>query len=283
MSKQVVVMSGVTSGFGVDWLKGLYNQLDATFYILARNKVKFERLIEALPAHKRDEISFVECDVASFESICNAISQIKGEVSAVDLLVNNAGVFPNKAPLYLEGGIEQTFAINHLAPLLITLLLKDKLIKSKAPKIINTSSFQHANASLQLNDVHFKHSKFNALLAYQNSKLCITLSTRYLAKHLPSNITVTCYDPGIVDTAMTKQAVPTLVALVYPLFRLFFRSSEKGAETGVYLSLEKNSNLRSGGYYRDKLLKEPSKDAKSTKLAERLHVLSLGYIKRYLV
>ena len=146
----------------------------------------------------------------------------------------------------------------------------------------NTSSFQHFNAKLRLDNINFKKSKFSAMLAYQNSKLCITLSTRHLATHLNPNITFTCFDPGIVDTSMTKDAVPKIPNWAYPVVSYLFRDGKKGAETGIYLSLVENEKLESGGYYKDKVLKQASSVAKSLELADQLHQLSMEYIQPYL-
>jgi len=275
-------MTGATSGFGIDWFKSVSQDDNTSVFILARDELKFNQLLLTIPMITRTNIQFVYCELSSLSSIVNAIKHVKTMVASVDVLINNAGIFPNDNPCFNDDDIELTFVVNHLAPLLITLLLKDKLILSDSPKVINTSSFQHFNAKLTLDDMSFKRSKFNAMLAYRNSKLCITLSTLYSEHFISPNITVCCFDPGIVDTNMTKDAIPTFLNWAYPTIRRFFRDGVKGAQTGIHLTNIQNDRIVPGSYYRDMVIKEPSKDAQSLLIAERLHKVSMALLEPYL-
>tara|TARA_R110002073_G_C9485949_1_gene580438 strand:+ start:2847 stop:3731 length:885 start_codon:yes stop_codon:yes gene_type:complete len=287
MGKKVVVMTGATSGFGVDWFQALSKNIDADFYILARNQDKFQSLVAASPRDIQNNIHFVPCELSSLKGIADAVSSVKGRVSSVDILINNAGIFPSDLPSLNDDNIELTFVVNHLAPLLTTLLLEEELNRSESARVINTSSFQHFNANLNLADINFSNTDSNntgysAMLAYQNSKLCNVLSTRHLSTLLGKNISVNCFDPGIVDTDMTKDAIPKILSWAYPLLRVFFRDGIKGAETGVYLSIDETANNNTGGYYRDKRLKQPSAIAQSQTIAEQLHQISIKLIEPYL-
>lgn len=281
-NKKAVVMTGATSGFGVNWFQGLSKEIDADFYLLARSQDKFKSLLKAAPINIQKNIHFVACELSSLESIADAVNYVKKQVTSVDVLINNAGIFPSDLPRFNDDNIELTFVVNHLAPLLITLLLEEKLKKGDSPKVINTSSFQHFNANLHLDDINFNNSKYSAMLAYQNSKLCNILSTRHLPLLLSKNISVNCFDPGIVDTGMTKNAIPKILTWAHPLIRAFFRDKAKGSETGIYLSLDGKVDNSTGGYYRDKQLKKPSEVAQSESIAEQLHQISINIIRPYL-
>ncbi|MDO6695275.1 SDR family NAD(P)-dependent oxidoreductase [Aliiglaciecola sp. 3_MG-2023] len=282
MNKKVVVMTGATSGFGASWFHSLTKEIDAEFFILARNKDKFQSLLTGVPTNVKKDVHFVECELSSFVSVFNAIGSIKAQVTSVDILINNAGIFPSDLPCYNSDALEMAFVVNHLAPLLITLLLEEKLRNANLSKIVNTSSFQHFNAKLNLEDVNFKGSEYSAMLAYQNSKLCTVLSTRYLSTFLGKNISINCFDPGIVDTSMTQKAFPKVLRWTHPLLRTFFRNGAKGAETGIYLSTERNVEQNTGGYYKDKRLKQPSLTAQSKIIASQLHQMSTELIRPYL-
>lgn len=281
MNKKVVVMTGATSGFGVNWFQSLSKIIDADFFILARNRDKFQSLLKGVASNVKKDVHFVECELSSLASVSKAINNIKEQVTSVDVLINNAGIFPTDSPCFNGNDLEMTFVVNHLAPLLITLLLEAKLRNAHSSKIINTSSFQHFNAKLNLDDIHFKDSEYSAMLAYQNSKLCTVLSTRHLATLLDENISVNCFDPGIVDTSMTQKAFPKALRWTHPFLRSFFRNGEKGAETGIYLCIERDVDEKTGGYYKDNRLKKPSLTAQSQFVAEQLHHLSIDLIRPY--
>lgn len=255
-----VVITGVTSGFGTAWLYALDEQKEAEFYVLARNEEKFRALIAERPL--RNQAHFVGCDLSSFDSINAAVGQVGALTDRVDLLINNAGLWPADDIAMSTDGIETTFAVNQLAPYLLTGKLLPLLHNSTRAKVINTASFRHSDAKIDRADIELE-SNYDAELAYCNSKLFAILFTRQLAKRLAaSTVSVNCFDPGIVDTPMLKQAFPRKLVFIYPLFRRFVaRSLEKGAETGVFLSDLQTCEGVSGAYFRDKKVKQPSAQA----------------------
>ena len=142
------------------------------------------------------------------------------------------------------------------------------LKKSESASIINTASFRHKDAKVALHDIELRLN-FDAEQAYCNSNLYTVLFTKKLAFLLrDSNISVNCFDPGIVDTPMLAQAFPKYLRSVFPLFkRLFVRTPDKGAETGVFLTDKTNVT---GGYFRDCKLKKVSKLAADNSLSDWL-------------
>jgi NAD(P)-dependent dehydrogenase (short-subunit alcohol dehydrogenase family) len=283
MQKNVVVMTGATSGFGVAWLKALTKDFSADFYIVARSNEKFESLAADLPKSIQQNLHYVPCDLVSLKSVALAAQMINKQVDSIDILINNAGVFPTAEPSFTEENIELTLVVNHLAPFLLTMLLEERLSNASSARVVNTSSFQHYPANLNVDDLGFTNSHYTPMLAYQNSKLCTVLFTRALSQYLSNtNVNVNCFDPGIVDTDMTASALPKLLSWAHPLLRVFFRSLEKGAETGVYLSLNKSVEEQSGGYYLNKKLKTPSVSAQSKDLSEQLWQVSMGLVEPYL-
>lgn len=259
---ETIVITGVTSGLGVSWLYQLDDAKNATFYILGRDQKKFQQLIEATPL--KNPVHFISCHLDSFDSIKQAVAAIENVTSNVDVLINNAGVWSNDALTLTKDHIEQTVAVNVLAPFLLSGLLLPLLKKSAHARIINTASFRHKDAKIDMEDFELK-KHFNAEQAYCNSKLYILLLTKKLAQQLlDDDIKVSCFDPGIVDTPMLYQGFPRSLLCIYPFFRRFIaRTPEKGADTGVYLSLAPNSDILAGGYYKDRQLKKVSDKANS--------------------
>ncbi len=255
-----VVITGVTSGFGTEWLYALDEQKEADFYVLARNEGKFRALITERPLSNR--VHFVACDLSSFDSINTAVGQLGNLTDRVDVLINNAGLWSTDNIALSGDGVEATIAVNQLAPYLLTGKLLPLLLNSTQAKVINTASFRHTDAKVDQADIELK-SNYDPELAYCNSKLFSILFTRQLAMRLSASaVSVNCFDPGIVDTPMLKKAFPKKLSSIYPLFRRFVaRSPEKGAETGVFLSDMQTCEGVSGAYFRDKKVKQPSAQA----------------------
>lgn len=255
---QKVVMTGVTSGLGVEWLYELDRSINAEFFIIARNKNKFHKLTSDRPL--TNIVHFIECDFASLESINVAVKNIRNITNFIDILINNAGVWSSEKLQRSNDGFEITLAVNHLAPYLLTGKLLPLLHQRTNSRIINTASFRHKDAKVDKSDIQME-GDFNAEQAYCNSKLFTVIFTKKLAKYLGnSNITVNCFDPGIVDTPMLLQGFPKFIKLLYPFVRrVIARTPLKGAETGIFLSNSAKLKNTSGLYFKDSKPKNSSK------------------------
>lgn len=253
-----IVISGVTSGFGVNWLYELDRTKEAVFLVLARDEVKFNALIEDKPL--ANKVHFIHCDLDSFKSIDRAVESIKAVTKSVDALINNAGVFSSEELCLSQDGIELTLAVNQLAPYLLVGKLLPLLKNAGGGRVINTASFRHSDAKIDLDDIELRNN-FNAEIAYCNSKLYTVLLTKKLAELFEgSQVQVNCFDPGIVNTPMLSIAFPKSLKFIYPLFSRFIaRSPEKGAETGVYLTCSPKVESITGKYFKDCKVKAPHK------------------------
>lgn len=261
-----IAITGATSGFGVNWLYQLDAKVNAEIFVLARNKAKFDALMLQRPL--RNKVFFVACNLASLNSVIAAAQEISKQTDHLDILINNAGVWSPSQRTESEDGFELTLAVNQLAPFVLTQQLLPLLKAAPAARVVNTASFRHADAKIDRHDIEL-HNHFSAELAYCNSKLCSILFTKALAQRLVNtDITVNCFDPGIVNTPMLKQAFPKALVWLYPLVsRWLARSPDKGAETGVLLSLSADFNNTSGAYLKDAKPAKLSKQAQDPDLA----------------
>jgi NAD(P)-dependent dehydrogenase (short-subunit alcohol dehydrogenase family) len=176
-----------------------------------------------------------------------------------------------------KDGYEMTFAVNHLAPFLLTHLLLGAL-KSAAPsRIVTVASRAHENAKPVFDDLQTTR-KYSSMGAYGASKLANILFTRALAKRLEgSGVTATCVHPGFVRTnfgANNASDVSPLIKGIFGLISRFARTPEKGAETVIYLAASPQVEGASGGYYFDCKRIEPSAAAQDDASAERLWQIS---------
>ncbi|MEP4889691.1 MAG: SDR family NAD(P)-dependent oxidoreductase [Aliiglaciecola sp.] len=263
---ETVVITGATSGFGVNWLYQMDESKQCCFFVLGRDESKFKRLISDKPL--KNDVHFIHCRLDSFSSIDSAVKEIQTKAFKVDILVNNAGVWSSDEIAFSQDDIEMTLAVNHLAPFVLTGKLLPLLLKAEKASIVNTASFRHKDASPSTHDIQLME-RYSSEKAYCNSKLYSILFTQKLASLLHNTqISVNCFDPGIVDTEMLKKAFPKTLAFIYPLFRkVIARTPEKGAQTGVFLS---QPNSKTGNYYKDCQPKKVSKLANSKALSDWL-------------
>ena len=181
----------------------------------------------------------------------------------IDVLANNAGaLFASRKET--SEGFEQTFALNHLAPFLLTNLLRDRL---DGGRVVTTASDAHKSGRLDLADMQSQES-YSAMRVYGTSKLCNILFTRELARRAPQ-LRANCFHPGVVRTGFGKNdngIWKVLTTLGGP----FFRSPARGASSLLWLSLSQEAAALTGEYVQDEKVLAPSAQAQDETLAEAL-------------
>jgi retinol dehydrogenase-12 len=181
----------------------------------------------------------------------------------IDVLANNAGaLFASRKET--SEGFEQTFALNHLAPFLLTNLLRDRL---DGGRVVTTASDAHKSGRLDIADLQSAES-YSAMRVYGTSKLCNILFTRELARRAPQ-LRANCFHPGVVRTGFGKNdngIWKVLTTLGGP----FFRAPERGARSLLWLSLSQEAAALTGEYVQDEKVLAPSAQAQDEILAEAL-------------
>lgn len=181
----------------------------------------------------------------------------------VDVLANNAGALFASRKQTSEG-FEQTFALNHLAPFLLTNLLRDHLTGGR---VVTTASDAHKSGRLDLEDLQSEKS-YAAMRVYGTSKLCNILFTRELAKRAPE-LHANCFHPGVVRTGFGKND-NGIWKLLTTVGGPFFRSPQRGARSLIWLSLSDEAAALTGEYVQDEKVLAPSAQAQDEILAEGL-------------
>jgi NAD(P)-dependent dehydrogenase (short-subunit alcohol dehydrogenase family) len=125
-----------------------------------------------------------------------------GEES-LDVLVNNAGIYLEKNQ-YSVDGIEKTFAVNHLAPFLLTHELLDLLKNSEQPRVLTVTSYSHRMTPVILRRF-VDPWPYIGLLAYKHSKLCNVLFTNEFNRRVDGKIMAFAVDPGLVNTSIASK------------------------------------------------------------------------------
>jgi retinol dehydrogenase 12 len=212
------------------------------------------------------------CDLESMDSIRGFAAEFLKKYDRLDVLINNAGIWETRRSLS-QDGIERVFAVNHLAPFLLTNLLLEALKHAPGGRIINVSSNAHRAGKIKFSDLEGK-KKWSHIRAYTQSKLANILFTRKLARMLEgSKATANCLHPGFVQTSLFEGFPDWMMSLLSPAML----SSQEGARTSIFLAASPELDSISGAYFARKKMKTPARAARSDADAERLWDVSLEY------
>jgi NAD(P)-dependent dehydrogenase (short-subunit alcohol dehydrogenase family) len=272
MNDKVCLITGATDGIGKAAAHALAQQ-GARLLIQGRDPHKGASTVAELKARSGNPaIEFLQCDFSSLAEVRQLGAAVMERTAKLDILINNAGsIFPQRA--LSKDGYELTFAVNHLAPFLLTNLLLNTLRSSAPARIVTTSSVAHRGAQLHFDDLQAAR-KYSPMGAYGSSKLANILFTRALAKRLEGTlVTANCLHPGLVRTSIARD-MPAFGRALFNLFAKFARSPEQGAQTIIYLATSAQVQGASGGYYVDCKLTPISPAAQDDEAAERLWQVS---------
>jgi len=241
----VVLITGATSGIGFATAKALA-KAGARVVIVSRDPQRGDFARAAISRETgSSQLEVMQADLASLDSIRGLAQRFQATHERLDVLINDAGVFEPHRRLSADG-IEMTFAVNVVAPFLLTELLR--LRQSAPSRIVNVCSAMHASASLDIDDLQFEGRRYGMTRAYGQSKLALLMVTKELARRLQgTEVTVNAVHPGFVASNLGKLGGP--VGMSWRLMRPLMISPEEGAKTSVYLALSPEVAGVSGGYF----------------------------------
>jgi retinol dehydrogenase 12 len=241
-----ILVTGATDGIGLATAEALALQGHRVL-MHGRNATKGQAAVEAVrAAADNDEVRFVHADFASLAQVRNLAEELRA-LPRLDVLVNNAGCI-NLSRSVTPDGFETTFAVNHLAPFLLTRLLLSKIRDSAPARIVTVASAAHRGQRLDFDDL-MSTRDYRMLRTYGRSKLANILFTHSLAKRLVgSGVTANALHPGMVATHLGQDNW-----LARTVGRAFMAiagvSATQGAKTSVYLATSAEVASLSGGYY----------------------------------
>jgi len=201
---RVSVVTGATRGIGRATAISLA-KLGAQVVVVGRDSARMDDVrLEAGRAGNAD-VYCVRADFASLASVRRAAEEIAHRWPAIHVLINNAGINAGRRQVSADG-FELTFAVNHLAPFLLTSLLVPALTTGAPSRIVNvTSVFAHVGA-LDVNDIMFERRRYSSTRAYNQSRLSTAMFTVELAERLAAaRIAVNCVSPGLVATDLMRE------------------------------------------------------------------------------
>jgi len=233
MGKRILI-TGSTDGIGKLAAEKLA-KAGHVVYLHGRNEQKLNKVTAELRHITGNEsISGYVADFSNLSAVRKMSEQITQDLSSLDVLINNAGVFLAPNPTN-ENGIDLRMVVNYLAPFIQTNYLLRLLRKGKAPRLINLSSAAQASVDMELLT---GAEKVSPQESYAQSKLAILMWSFYLAKQEP-NITITALNPGsLLNTNMVREA-----------YGKFWSPAAKGANIIYEIAVSEKYSGVSGKYF----------------------------------
>jgi NAD(P)-dependent dehydrogenase (short-subunit alcohol dehydrogenase family) len=283
MRGKTVLITGGNSGIGRHTAIELA-RMGARVVFTSRNLRKGDvARAEIREAANTKLVDFMELDLASFVSIEKFAKQFLAKYDRLDVLVLNAGLMLDRRTNTSEG-FETTFGVNHLGHFLLTQLLRERIVACAPARILVVSSIVHkqARGGLDFDDLMLERG-YSAFKAYSRSKLANLLFSNVLAQQLEgSGVTVNALHPGAVRSGFgaSEDMHGPLARILFTVGRPFMLSSERGAETSIYLASSPEVEGKTGGYYHRSKLAPTSATAQDRAAAERLWQVSEALVAK---
>ena len=265
MHGKVCIVTGANSGIGRVAALGLAER-GATVVLVCRNEERGAPVLEEIE-RRGGSATLLTADLASQRQVRAAAAAVRERFERLDVLINNAGIAGWGSRLVSEDGLELTFAVNHLAPFLLTDLLLDRLKASAPARVVTVSSAAHKNVALDFDDLQGER-RYSGFGAYSRSKLANILFTRELSRRLEgTGVTANCLHPGVVATGIFRNIPRWMRAILTSPLVL---SPEKGADTLLYLATAPEIAEVSGSYFVRRKPVRTSRASQDAEAARRL-------------
>lgn len=274
VEKKTVIVTGATSGIGMAVAQQLAD-LGANVIAVGRSLESCQRAKRAIQnGHRLDGLSFQSADLSSQRQIRALAYQVQEKYQKVDVFINNAGTFTN----WYEStgdGYETQFAVNHLAPFLLTLELLPLLQAAPAARVLTVSSKSHRRTSIQWGNVMLRR-RYKPLLAYKQSKLANILFTREFNRRFGENAGVRAFalDPGLVNTNIGRKHSNGIARWFWEQRSARGMSPQESAADIVFVALHSSVDEAEADYWKNRKPAKTSRYARQEYEAAKLWALS---------
>ena len=273
MNGKQILITGATAGIGLAAAVALAGR-GANVAIVGRNETRTKitaAQVRAAAGRGAAVATFI-ADLSSQSAIRKLASEVLARYPKLDVLVNNAGAMYTRRQL-TEDGIELTWAVNHLAPFLLTTLLLERLRASTPSRVITPASEAHQGTQIPFDDLNAERS-YRGFRRYGQTKLANILFTGELGRRVEGRgVTASCFHPGLVASGFNRNN-GLLMDLAMTVLRPASRSPQHGAESLVWLASSTDVPKINGGYYVDMEWRPPSPEGQDMETARRLWEIS---------
>lgn len=264
-----VVVTGASSGIGLAAAEG-FARGGARVALVGRDPARLDQALARVRAAAAEQSATPEpaayrADFTRLDDVRALARELRDAYPHIDVLANNAGG-TYRSRTTTTDGFESTMQTNHLAPFLLTNLLRTNL---DGGRVINTASDVHRFGKLDPNDLNSERS-YSRITAYGTSKQANILFAAEAARRWPE-IDSYAYHPGVVRTRFgSDSGVITMFYKIWP----FLNSPAQGADTMLWLASQRRSELVDGGYYARRKRLEPTSRARDAATATALWTAS---------
>jgi retinol dehydrogenase-14 len=272
LAGRTVLVTGATTGIGRATALGLAS-MGARLAITGRDRGRTEDAAREIRAAGGGPVDLFVADLSSQAQVRRLAGEVLGCLPRIDVLVNNVGGYWNTRHVTAEG-LERTFALNHLAPFLLTHLLLDRLTQSAPTRVVTVASGAQAQGRIDFDDLQGERS-YSGSRAYNQSKLANVLFTYELARRLRgSAVTANALHPGMVSTSFGAEDPGLVQRLLVPFLRPLMKPPVRGAATSIHLASAPDLEQVSGRYFANSRPKKSSPRSYDEAVAARLWEVS---------
>ncbi|MGV1008686.1 MAG: SDR family oxidoreductase [Dermatophilaceae bacterium] len=272
MAGKTALITGGTGGIGRATAEGLAG-LGARVGIVGRELARTRAAAAQIASATGSKVDAYAADLSSQADVRRLAVDCQTTYPRLDVLVNNVGGHWATRHVTADG-LEHTFAVNHLAPFLLTTLLLDLLRASAPSRVVTVSSGAQAMGRIDFDDLQGERA-YSGQRAYNQSKLANVLFTYELARRLEgSGVTANVLHPGVVRTQFGREDPAGMMRLLIVVVAPFMKSPRRGAETSVYLASSPQVEGISGQYFADRKPRRSSARSYDEQVAARLWQVS---------
>jgi NAD(P)-dependent dehydrogenase (short-subunit alcohol dehydrogenase family) len=276
MAGRTVLVTGGTGGIGRATALGLAT-MGAHLAIIGRDRGRAEGVAREIRAAGGGQVDVLVADVSSQSEVRRLADHVLQRLSRIDVLVNNVGGYWNTRHVTADG-LERTFALNHLAPFLLTNLLLDRLKQSAPARVVTVSSNAQAMGRIDFDDLQGERS-YSGARAYNQSKLANVLFTYELARRLQgTSVTANALHPGVVRTSFGAEDPGRAQRLFVPFMLPFMKAPTQGAATSIHVASAPDLEQVTGRFFANSKPKRSSKRSYDEAAAARLWQLSADLV-----
>jgi NAD(P)-dependent dehydrogenase (short-subunit alcohol dehydrogenase family) len=273
-ASKVAFLTGSTSGIGRATAQELVKHV-SILILPVRNITKGQDLKqELLTINPNCQVDLYQCDLESIESMKACANTIADKYEAIDILINNAGIFDYQCR-FTNDGLESHFEVNVLSQYIFITILKPLVLKSTQGRIINLSGLSHKAGKFNMRYIQDRDKSSKSVLNTINlcSDSCSyrNLLTFKLAQDFENTkVTVNCLHPGSIKTNIGKDNISLAGKIIDPIFNLFTQPATEGTKTSLHLALSDEGGQITGKYWSNSKIDKPSELSTNMDLAEQL-------------
>jgi NAD(P)-dependent dehydrogenase (short-subunit alcohol dehydrogenase family) len=277
MTGKTVLITGGTGGIGRAAAIRLAS-MGARVGITGRDATRAEEAAAEIgKASGNAAVDVFVADMSSQAEVRRLATEVLAAYPRIDVLLNNVGGFWSHRHVTADG-LEHTFALNHLAPFLLTSLLSDRLIASAPARVVTVASGAQSMGKIDFDDLMGERN-YSGQRAYNQSKLANVMFTYELARRFEgTGVTATVLHPGMTNTAFSAEDPSRVFAPLVAVMRPFMKNPERGADTPVYLASSPDAEGVSGRYFANQAAKKSNPASYDPATTARLWQVSAALV-----